>query len=423
MAALESETQPTSRRLLRLRALVAPVAADRGSVISDERQLDVARQICDALLGQDADGGLTRAELLAHVDVEIRELADRRIGHLEALGLLATYTPKQHQQRYTLNMAGYIGLMIAERVSERGGVEELIGLLARTRLDIEAGNIDADTVARRLIELRRTFIGFANELRRRRHTDHLRELSAFVRDHDADRSTAEVATVSALVSDRLPQLSERAAALIRAAQTYTSELEAVAQKLIDEGAQSRDFSLLDPADYDQAARTATLEALAAVGMTLVFDAGTVPVNPAQIVDAMATFQSRPSSRRHPPQPSPSQDPDPLGRFEAQRRDSNARVERQADLFAQGADTVELTDRLRAMPWEGTRKTLAGLLTIHQHEPAWYRLELRDSVLIDPTANASYLTPVMLHKVPSGEQDVDLPAVEPVRSSLTGEAAR
>ena len=67
-------------------------------------------------------------------------------------------------------------------------------------------------------------------------------------------------------------------------------------------------------------------------------------------------------------------------------------------MSQGARRVELTDGLRAGGWEGTRKVLSGLLTVHQHEPPRYRLELADSVLVDPSAEASYFTPATLERV-------------------------
>src|SRR5882672_4312797 len=99
--------QRNSRQLRQLRALMAPLAANRGSVIADHRHLTVARELCDALLHEDADGGLTRSELLAQISSELRELADSRIDVFVELGLLQTYTLKRHQQRYVLNMAGY----------------------------------------------------------------------------------------------------------------------------------------------------------------------------------------------------------------------------------------------------------------------------------------------------------------------------
>lgn len=391
-----NETQ--SSHLRQLRALMAPLAANRGSVIAEQRHLAVARELCDALLHEESEGGLTRAQLLAQTSPELRDLADSRIDVFVELGLLQTYTPKRHQQRYVLNMAGYIGLMVAERIGERGGVDELLRLLHRTRQEIEAGQITEATVAGRLVEARRVFVGFANELRRRRLTDTLREIAAHAREHDSADALAEVVSLGELVADRFPSLAERCAALIRSAQGYARELEAVAQKLIEEGAAARDFSFLDPAEYDEASRTASFAALQAVGQSLIFDHGAVPVAPAQIRAALASYRPRTLTRRRPPQPPPSTEPDPLARWERERDQERARAERDAELFLQGGRTVELTDRLRATAWAGVRKTLAQLLTIHQHRPTRFRVSLSDSVLIDPNAEATYFSPARLDRL-------------------------
>jgi hypothetical protein len=399
---MNSETRPTrSRQLRQLRALMAPLAANRGSVIADMRHLAVARALCDALLHEDADGGLTRSQLLTQVAPELRELADTRIDVFAELGLLQTYTEKRHQQRYVLNMAGYIGLMVAERIGDRGGIEELLRLLHRTRQDIEAGQISDEIVAERLTEARRIFVGFANELRRRRVTDTVRELAGYAREHDSQQTMDEVVSLSNLVADQFPTLSERAASLIRAAQSYTRELEAVATRLIDEGASTRDFSFLDPAEYDEAARNASFNALAAVAETVVFDLGNVPVSPSQVAQALSSYRPRTLIRRRPPQLPVSSEADPLARWEQQRENERNRAERDAELFLQGNASVELTDRLRATAWQGVRKTLAQLLAIHQHLPARYIIHLNDSVLIDSDAEASYFSPATLHRLEHG----------------------
>lgn len=396
---MNRDTPPTrSRQLRQLRALMAPLAANRGAVIADTRHLAAARELCDALLHEDADGGLTRSQLLTQISPELRELADSRIDVFVELGLLQTYTEKRHQQRYVLNMAGYIGLMVAERIGERGGVEELLRLLHRTRQEIEAGQISDEIVAERLLEARRVFVGFANELRRRRLTDTVRELASYSREHDSHETMDEVVSLSRLVADRFPALNERAAALIRAAQGYTRELEAVVRKLIDEGASTRDFSFLDPAEYDEASRNASIASLAAVGETLIFDLGNVPVSPAQIATALSSYRPRTLIRRRATQPPASSEADPLARWEQQRRNERNRAERDAELFLQGGSSVELTDRLRATAWQGVRKTLAQLLTIHHHLPARYMVELSDSVLIDSDAEATYFSPATLHRV-------------------------
>ncbi len=55
---------------------MAPLAANRGAVSASERHLPVARKLCDALLDEEAEGGLTRSELLAQISADLRELAE-----------------------------------------------------------------------------------------------------------------------------------------------------------------------------------------------------------------------------------------------------------------------------------------------------------------------------------------------------------
>lgn len=395
---IEEATPTSSSRLRQLRALMAPLAANRGSVAASESHLRVARELCDALLHQEAHGGLTRSELLAQVTPDLRDLADARIDVFLELGLLQTYILKRHQQRYVLNMAGYIGLMVAERIGERGGVEELLRLLHRTRQEIEAGHIDEETVAERLREARKVFIGFANELRRRLATDTLRELASYTREHDSTEAFSEVVNLARLVGERFALQSEWAAALIRAAQLYTRELEQVTRKLIEEGASTRDFSFLDPSDYDEAARSASLAALEEVGASLIFDLGTAPVAPWQITGALSNYRPKTLTRRRPHEPAPSTDPDPLALYARMRSEAQARTERDAELFLQGADSVELTDRLRATDWRGVRQTLGRFLTIHHHSPRRFHVDLRDSVLVDPSTEATYFSPASLDRL-------------------------
>ena len=396
-----------SRQLRQLRALVAPLAARRDSVVADEQMLLIARQVCDALLDEEVERGLTHSQLLGAVDAHLRDAAGARIDVFVELGLLQTYTPKNHQQRYVLNMAGYIGLMVAERICRHGGVEELLHLLSDTAQRIEAGEISEELVAEQLIEARRTLIGLANELHRRRHTDTLRELAGHARDHDAEQITAQVASLNVLVAKHFPALSERGAALIRAAQSYTRELEAVTVKLIAEGAASRDFSYLDVADYDEAARTASAEMLSAVGESLLFDLGAVPVSALAVADALDGYQPRRTTRIPPPIPPASTDPDPIGRWEQRRARQVERLDRQAELHLQGADEVSMTDTLRAGAWSGVVQNLAALLFAHQLTDGRYRLELADSVLIDTAAGATYFSPATLRRgelpLPSGAE--------------------
>ncbi|MDX6690520.1 MAG: hypothetical protein QOG15_1977 [Solirubrobacteraceae bacterium] len=216
-----------------------------------------------------------------------------------------------------------------------------------------------------------------------------------------------MASLNVLVSKHFPALSERGAALIRAAQSYTRELEAVTVKLIAEGAASRDFSYLDVADYDEAARTASAETLSAVGESLLFDLGAVPVSAVAVADAVDAYRPRRRTRIPPPIPPVSTDPDPIGRWEQRRARQVERLDRQAELHLQGAAEVSMTDTLRAGAWSGTVQNLAALLFAHELTDGRYRLELADSVLIDTAAGATYFSPATLTRgtlpLPSGPE--------------------
>jgi hypothetical protein len=122
------------RKMRRLAAVVAPVAADAGAVVDDPELLELARAVCSAFGAGDTGGGLTRAQIVERVGRDFAaDAVDSRLHVFEKLGLLRPYLDKKHQQRYTLNPAGLVGQQVFDRIGERGGVDELITLLDRTR--------------------------------------------------------------------------------------------------------------------------------------------------------------------------------------------------------------------------------------------------------------------------------------------------
>jgi hypothetical protein len=87
----DERVQPEPRRDLmrRVAAFVAPVAADAGSVSDDPVSLDVADAIYQAFGDLDADGGLTRGELLsACADLCDEATFNNRFSCFEQLGML-----------------------------------------------------------------------------------------------------------------------------------------------------------------------------------------------------------------------------------------------------------------------------------------------------------------------------------------------
>jgi hypothetical protein len=296
----------------RLAAMAAPIAADAGAVIDDEELLAVARAVCDAFSHDDAAGGLTKAEIVARVgNVCPPETLDARLGVFVRMELLRPILDKKHQQRYVLAPAGLVGVLIVDRFSARGGVEELLGLLDRTAKALERHEADAPAVSAALEGCRAMFAVFANELSRLVATAPLGELLEERRFHDDSGFLTRVGELQRMVTDQFPALDPAAYKLLLEAQRYVGAVEDLLGRVLDEGGEARNFSLLDPEEYLDAARTATVQQLAEVAADIAFDPALPWVDAGAVVEAVEKYRPRRSIRVRPPEPPAAGDKDPV----------------------------------------------------------------------------------------------------------------
>ena len=110
----DERVEPDPRRDLmqRVAAFVAPVAADAGSVTDDPVSLDVADAMYQAFGDLDADGGLTRGELLTVcADLCDEATFNNRFNSFEQLGMLQPVRDKAHQVRYVFNPTSAAALL------------------------------------------------------------------------------------------------------------------------------------------------------------------------------------------------------------------------------------------------------------------------------------------------------------------------
>jgi len=227
----ERHGSPLMRRLA---AMAAPIAADAGAVIDDEELLDVARAVCDAFSHDDAVGGLTKAEIAARVNgVCPANILEARLGVFARMELLRPILDKKHQQRYVLAPAGLVGVLIIDRFSARGGVEELLSLLDRTTSALERHEADAPAVAAQLESCRAMFAVFANELSRLVATAPLNELLVERGFHDNSNFMSRVGDLQRLVTDQFPQLDPAAYKLLLEAQRYVGAVEDLLGRVLD----------------------------------------------------------------------------------------------------------------------------------------------------------------------------------------------
>lgn len=397
------DRSPVMRRLA---AMAAPIAVDAGAVIDDEELLAVARAVCAAFSHDDAAGGLTKAEIAARVNGACDPATlESRLGVFQRMELLRPIHDKKHQQRYVLAPAGLVGVLIVDRFSERGGVEELLGLLDRTATALERHEANAPAVAAALESCRAMFAVFANELTRLVVDAPLPELLAERRFHDDRGFIERVAALQQLVTDAFPALDPAAYKLLVEAQRYISAVEDVLNRILDEGGDATNLQLLDPEEYLTAARTASIDELAEVGADIVFDPAAPWVDAGDVLDAVESFRPRHVTRTRPPEPVGAPSGDPLQELRERDECATRRRVNQAEALLDGRERADVTDALRAAGWPGAVNVLAELLTLAAADQP-YRVALTDALIIDRDGPVTYVSPVHLH----ADRTAGLPAV-------------
>jgi hypothetical protein len=145
------------------------------------------------------------------------------------MGFLEPYLPKLHQGRYIVRPAGLAGALAAARVTERGGVDELILLLDRARAALSAQHPDPRQALAYLNSARHPLVVLALDLHRCVVAGTARELIEACRQHDHSRFTRQVVELNEMVTAhfrRHHELDEAGAALIEAEQFYRSQVRA-----------------------------------------------------------------------------------------------------------------------------------------------------------------------------------------------------
>ncbi|HUK68770.1 MAG TPA: hypothetical protein VLW50_08480 [Streptosporangiaceae bacterium] len=196
------------RLLENLRSFVAPIAKDASAVVEDPRALQMARDLSEVFAEHAGISGLTKAEAeqaLARRGPLDRTLFESRFDLFVRMGLIQPFLAKKHQSRYVLDPCGLAGLLVFERMGTRGGVDEMLLLLDRTRWLVERGEADRETVAAYLRRCRHILTAYAAALARLVQSASIRDLIDEQRHHNPHRVEAEVHALNKLVTDRYPR--------------------------------------------------------------------------------------------------------------------------------------------------------------------------------------------------------------------------
>jgi len=381
----------------RLRALLAPVAQNKGAAIDDPALLEVATKVVEAFMKGDTTGGLSRAQIAGRTNGAVDEdLLESRLNLFVEMGMLNTFHGRKHEQRYRLNSISAVGLLVYERLQERGGMDELRTLLDRTRRLLKGDFIDRDTVAAEIRKLTGLLTVFADELELLTVSAPLSVLLGERRLHDHGDLLREVREVNGLVTEHAPDLDHAAVKLIGAAQRYFDAVQNLVQRVYDDGGETRDFSVLEPEAYFAAAKSATIEQLAAVFDGVVFDAPSLHFDTTEMAEHLAESKPKSSRRIRPPEPAPSEETDPLAAAEARRAERTERRIQRAEQLLDGRDEADLTGWMISAGWRGTAEALADLAALDVDREQHYTIETSDAVLVSREAEPTLRSPTSLY---------------------------
>lgn len=415
------EQLAVAEQLATWRAFAAPLAADSGAVVGDPELVRLAVNILSVYANHQSRSGLTYAQLrdgLRQLGSRFTQAAtDARLEHLHRMGFLEPYLPKLYQGRYIVRPAGLAGALAAARVTERGGIDELILLLDRTRAALGTRHPNPVQVLTHLNSCRHALMVFALDLHRRVATGTSAELIEACRQHDHASFTHQVVELNDMVTAQFSKhhdLEEAGAALIEAEQFYRSQVRAAIGKVLAQGGAGLNFDVLTPAEYETAALTAGLDELAEVGTGLIADTPGVYLDVDALIEVVESYEPRSRARVRPPEPTGSADSDPVAAIEAAHEASRRYRRLGLEALLAGAREADLTPHMQ-QSWEAAARILVDALALDADPQEPFVLDLSEYLLIGLAMPVTYLHPAHLIRtdMPDGEyalkpEDVEQP---------------
>lgn len=385
----------------------APVAATAGAVTDDPAALRIAEAVRDVFGDFGSEHGLSRAEIAqACAAVASAGEFDARFRVFIKYRLLEPLHDKPHDQRYVFNPTSGAALLVYERLGEAGGVQEITMLLDRTREGLLNGSLTEEQLAAKIAQARRSLANYTNHLLRLVRTKAIEDLLGQRHHHARTASLEEAKHLVHAVAEQYPALRPAGTRLIQEALRYTAAVNEFHDRLMQQATIRRDFSMLLPEQYVTAARRSSTDALARVFATTVFDPPHTQITTGQILTAAAEHQPPPPRQRLPRPPARTPGPDPVEAARAKAALARQRREATVTLLMAGKDEADVTNVLRALPWQEAVKHLVELLRAAADPAIPFMLNLSREVIVDAAGPVTYASPVTAYRIPDSPQGMD-----------------
>lgn len=380
------EANEQAHRSSELRAFVAAFSRGPASVLADPAlAIEATLAICELFLDADAPPALTRGDIIARLRSAFSpSQIETQISRMYDSGALVL--ARSHEQRYRLRMIGYLGALFAKRIEDAGMIESFWQLLETTSSRLGYGKMDRAELLNDMSVIRRGLVGYAGELESIQEIGTRDEVLRACRVHDRPGRSEVIRRLCDEIQRAHPDLALEGQQLISRGQRYVDAVNGLVTRLESDGVTASELFLLDAADYEDAARTASSGLLGQFARRLVVDRPVVVLDQDRMAELLRTEAPTPVTTRRRPESPPDEDADPLA---ANRVDAHARWQRLVDScerVLQGAASVDVTEHLAKLAPPAAMFELTALLAAHLRPDVVYKLDFRDGVRVDETSS-------------------------------------
>jgi hypothetical protein len=402
------------RRLRGYRVLLAPALARLDGVTDDPAELETAEAILAA--AESADGvGLARGEIAVRAGLDPGdERFTRRFDMLVRAGALrGGRGEKRHQFRYVPDPDALLAAELLARLGERGGIEELHGLLiaAAERMERAFGSdpthlpLGVEEAAALIRKLAAVLHAYAIRMEVAVSVGTFAELVAARTGSATTRQMEQVERITRLINregspyravfhdgNRLLAAAQR---FVDASERLTAQLLAVAASGDGGGL----LALLTVKQCRDAVAARTERELAEVAATIPLEGIAPVVHLADLEEAAASLRVAPPPRTIPVPPAPDETYDPAARLTAQRRrrQEQRRARRQwAERVLADGGEVDLTEH--ATSWPHAALLLADLMALSRDPTVPLAADIGDPPLVEPDAEVTVRHPLRLRRL-------------------------
>ena len=401
-----------------LRSVFSVVAARANATDLDPRSRDVAARLISAFTTRDR---LTYREACQRAGLDPDDaVTDSVFRRLKADGAIAPRLLKAHQPTYSVTLSAVAGRLFAERVQRQGGIGEVIKLLDDFVRDIVAERMTDEQAAAGLEHLCDLFAAAAAETATAAETAPIDELYRKQRGRGPESLYERAELLHQEVVSRFPDLMRAALRMIEHVNDYLDAIRSVLERLRDEGANSRLFSILSAEEYRTAARVSSPEQLADVTSFLMFDAAPDAIEAGHVADAVAASGAPRPSERRPTPPASIETEDALSSALERARRRREQLIARAERFLQGDDQADLTSVMPAIGYTATADLLADLAEMDRRADLPYAVDASDHQMIDADSERlTYWHPTAIRRLsPSSHPDFS-PAEASQRGAADG----